>query len=139
MAKLALAPADILALLKNNPELEVELNNKALSQVADVVIRKVTQSAVRERVGHYMEKMLSEQTGWNKRTLAPALQKMIESSIAEASRDAWNTKLSTEIKLAISVEANNQMRETAQKLADAMKSEIRNIVREELRAILGKV
>jgi hypothetical protein len=137
MAKITLGPNDITALLKGHPEAEIELIDKAVEQVADGMNRKVTRELVEKRVGELMERLLTEQVGWNQRKLAPQLQAMIEASVRSASDQLFQDKTGQRIMEAVRVEARRQVETTARDLASTMKTEIRAMIREEIRSMLA--
>ncbi len=137
MAKITLGPNDITALLKGHPEAEIELVDKAVEQVADGLNRKVTRELVDKRVGELMERLLTEQVGWNQRKLAPQLQAMIESSVRSASDQLFQEKTGQRVMEAVRMEAQRQMEKSARDLAATMRQEIRTMIREEIRSMLG--
>lgn len=136
MARITLSPDDITRLLKGHPEAELELVEKATQQVADGMSRKVTRELVEKRVGEIMEKLLTEQVGWNQRKLAPQLQAMIEGSVRTASEQLFQDKTGQKVMELVRIEARRQMEVTAKDLASTMKAEIRAIIREEIRSML---
>lgn len=136
MARITLDPRDITALLKGHPDAELELINKAVEQVADGMSRKVTRELVEKRVGELMERLLTEQVGWNQRKLAPQLQAMIESGIRNASEQLFQDRTGQKVMEAVRIEARRQMEVTAKELASTMKGEIRAMIREEIRGML---
>lgn len=137
MARLTLSPNDITNLLKGHPDAELELVNKAVEQVADGMSRKVTRELVEKRVGEIMERLLTEQVGWNQRKLAPQLQAMIEGSVRTASEQLFQDKTGQKVMEAVRIEARRQMEQSARDMAATMRQEIRTMIREEIRGMLG--
>lgn len=136
MARLTLSPNDITALVKQHPDVELELISKATEQVADALSRKVTRSLVENRVGELMERLLTEQVGWNQRKLAPALQTMVETGVRTASEQIFNDVKNRKIMEAVRIEAVRQVERTASDLAESLRKEIRVIIRDEIRTML---
>lgn len=137
MAKLTLSPDDIKALLKGHPDVELELVNKAVEQVADGMSRKVTKELVEKRVGEVMEALLIQRVGWNERKLAPQLQALVNASVREASEELFKDKTGQKVMEAVRAEARQQMEARAREMATTMQQEIRKMIREEIRGLLG--
>jgi hypothetical protein len=136
MAKITLSPNDITALIKSHPEVEIDLIDRASAQVADAISRRVTRELVEKRVGELMESLLTEQVGWNQRSLAPGLQAMVESSVRSASEQLFQEKTGQKVMELVRTEARRQMETSARDLAATMKTEIRSMIREEIRGML---
>lgn len=137
MAKITLGPNDITALLKGHPEAELELIDKAVEQVADGMNRKVTRELVEKRVGELMERLLTDKVGWNQRKLAPGLQALVDTSIRAASEELFKDKTGLKVMEAVRIEARRQMEQTAHDMAATMRSEIRKMIRDEIRNMLA--
>lgn len=137
MARLTLSPDDITRLLKGHPDAELELVSKATEQVADGISRKVTRDLVEKRVGELMERLLTEQVGWNQRRLAPQLQAMVEAGVRTASEQLFQDRTGQKVMELVRMEARRQMETTSREMADTMRVEIRQMIRQEIRSMLS--
>lgn len=127
MARLALLPDDIIALLARHPELELELATKATEQVADGLSRRITHDLVGKRIDQELDRIVTERINWKgERKLTAEYQRLVAAEARGLAKEAFGAALSGEVSDAIREQVRNSMPGVITMAREEIRKDLRN-------------
>lgn len=136
MVKLVIQPDDLIALLKSDTDLKVELPDKTVQTVVSTIASRITNDQVKKHVDKCLEDLIKEKTGWNTHRLAEPFMRMIEDEARRAVHDAFSDKVGSMIIHQIVQETNRMIPQITATVTHDLKANLREIMKETMVELL---
>lgn len=132
MAKLQLTPNDISNLLRDHPEIELELVKEASVQVADAMSRKITKELVLARITQEMDAIVIDKINYRDSKLSSMAEGLINRKVSASLDELFSTKLNTVVMGMIRQEIKDSIPQLLRSIERELQKNIDTMIRDTL-------